>query len=130
LTEVQACLQIAFGNQTISLKTGAFARIFPGETHGFASLSRDRFALIVCNRHVKNSAASSVAEEQPATLILNIVQKHLSILSISALAKKALNSDGQDEKESAACLSRAGSTMLPTTRPPFSGSTVLCRALL
>jgi hypothetical protein len=37
-------LQIAFGNQTVSrgLKTQ--------ETHGFASLPRGRFALIVCNR--------------------------------------------------------------------------------
>jgi hypothetical protein len=53
------------------------------ETHGFASLPRGRFALIVCNRHVKSSVAC-LLRRAPATLILNIVQKHLSILSIFA----------------------------------------------
>ena len=43
---VATALPIAFGNQTIS---DAEPWEEPAETHGFASLPRDRFALIVCN---------------------------------------------------------------------------------
>jgi hypothetical protein len=56
LTEVQACLQIAFGNQTISPETSGFCPIFRAETHGFASLPRDRFALIVYEPSCKELA--------------------------------------------------------------------------
>ena len=49
IERIPGSLKIAFGNQTISANEQLERPSFT-ETHGFASLPRGKFALIVCNR--------------------------------------------------------------------------------
>ena len=57
------------------------------ETHGFASLPRGRFALIVCNRHVKSSAAIKPPRRASATL--NIKHSSKPFVNTLYLGRKA-----------------------------------------
>jgi hypothetical protein len=63
---------IAFGNQTISWSVYENFRTFsqPLKTHGFASLPRSRFALIVCNRRLKEQCRG-IAMKAPTAIALN-----------------------------------------------------------
>jgi hypothetical protein len=57
---------MAFGNQTISRKRCAREKQSrPKETHGFAPLPRDRFALIVCNHRLAKDQRRSAARRRP-----------------------------------------------------------------
>jgi hypothetical protein len=75
--EVKACLQIAFGNQTISTKIAAFAAFFTRDSRLCVPASRQ-----VCPYRVQPSCKEQRRRQVPTTLVLNMVQNHLSILSI------------------------------------------------
>lgn len=70
---------IAFGNQTISNATRSRKiRIVATETHGFAPLPRDRFALIVQSSPCKRSASLLALKRSRRPKSLNDIQLCLS----------------------------------------------------
>ena len=74
----------AFGNQTIS-SAKCFAKTekhcIDLETHGFASLLRNRFAFIACNRHLGKISAGWM----PSGAATNVCIKHYLSLFVNTL---------------------------------------------
>ena len=66
--------RIAFGNQTVSPTHWSFK-----ETHGFAPLPRNRFALIVCNRQMNEKIS---VDDRSVTLTTTTAKFNLAVSHI------------------------------------------------